>query len=185
MAREIPAVRRKSPTYADPMPHTLTTARLTLTPVRPDDHAALLAHWTAPEVRRYLFDDVVLTPADITAHIAESQATFATAAYGTWTLRTPPHPTLLGTAALRPLDDLGLELVYSLAPEAWGHGYATEAAQAVVTHAFETLELPHLLAEIDEPNTASTTVVTRLGMTPYDTVPGTLGPLTRYRLLRP
>ncbi len=39
----------------------LTTERLVLRPVTAHDHAALLAHWTLPEVRRFLFDGVALS----------------------------------------------------------------------------------------------------------------------------
>jgi [ribosomal protein S5]-alanine N-acetyltransferase len=79
------------------------------------------------------------------------------------------------------LDDLGLEVFYSLAPAAWGKGYATEAARAVVEYALGDLGLPEVLAEVDEGNLASAAVVERLGMTPFAVVPGLLGPMTRYR----
>jgi len=36
---------------------------------------------------------------------------------------------------LRPLEDLGLEIFYSLAPGSWGKGDATAAARAVLDHA--------------------------------------------------
>ena len=52
--------------------HALTTERLVLRPVTAHDHAWLLAHWTAPEVRRFLFDGVNLSPAEITAVIVDS-----------------------------------------------------------------------------------------------------------------
>ena len=90
-------------------------------------------------------------------------------------------PELAGTAGLRPLDDIGLEIFYSLAPGSWGRGYATEAARAVLDHALGPLGLPEILAEVDEGNAASVAVVTRLGMTPFAVVPGVLGPMTRYR----
>jgi RimJ/RimL family protein N-acetyltransferase len=44
--------------------HVLTTERLVLRPVTAADRAALLAHWTAPDVRRFLFDGAVLSPAE-------------------------------------------------------------------------------------------------------------------------
>ena len=87
----------------------------------------------------------------------------------------------MGTAGLRPLEESGLEIFYSLAPGAWGRGYATEAARAVVEYGLGALGLPEVLAEVDEGNAASVAVVKRLGMTPYAVVPGVLGPMTRYR----
>jgi RimJ/RimL family protein N-acetyltransferase len=60
----------------------LMTERLVLRPVTGADHAGLLAHWTAPEVRRFLFDGAILSPAEITAAIEDSARNFTAAGYG-------------------------------------------------------------------------------------------------------
>jgi len=133
--------------------HTLTTEHLVLQPVTAADQDALLAHWTTPQVRRFMFDGAVLTEADIAAAIAESTASFRAGGYGLWLLRRAGGAPLAGTAGLRPLEDLGLEIIWSLAPEAQGRGYATEAARAVLDYALGPLGLPEVLAEIDEGNT--------------------------------
>jgi RimJ/RimL family protein N-acetyltransferase len=161
--------------------HVLSTERLVLRPVTADDHAALLAHWTQPDVRRFLFDGATLSAAEVTETIAESVRDFAASGFGIWLIEHCSGPGLVGTAGLRPLEDSGLEIFYSLAPGAWGHGYATEAARAVVEYGLGPLGLPEVLAEVDEGNAASVAVVKRLGMTPYAVVPGVLGPMTRYR----
>ena len=159
----------------------LSTERLTLRPVTADDHAALLAHWTQPDVRRFLFDGAALSAAEVTETIGESSRDFAASGYGIWLIEFGARAGLVGTAGLRPLEESGLEIFYSLAPGAWGHGYATEAARAVVEYGLGPLGLPEVLAEVDEGNAASVAVVKRLGMTPYAVVPGVLGPMTRYR----
>ena len=163
----------------------LSTERLVLRPVTADDHALLLAHWTQPDVRRFLFDGAPLSSAEVVETIEESNEDFAAHGYGIWLIELgsgpSPGPGLVGTAGLRPLEESGLEIFYSLAPAAWGHGYATEAARAVVEYALGPLGLPEVLAEVDEGNAASVAVVKRLGMTPYAVVPGVLGPMTRYR----
>jgi len=169
--------------------HVLCTERLVLRPVNGDDHPALLAHWTQPDVRRFLFDGAPLSSAEVAETIEESIGDFAGHGYGIWLIELGPvtgpgtgsGPGLVGTAGLRPLEESGLEIFYSLAPGAWGHGYATEAARAVVDFALGFLDLPEVLAEVDEGNAASVAVVKRLGMTPYAVVPGGLGPMTRYR----
>ncbi|MFB7722000.1 GNAT family N-acetyltransferase [Nocardia sp. NPDC056100] len=157
---------------------TLTTARLTLTPATPADHPTLLAHWTTPAVREFLFDGKTLTPEEISHTITTSQHTFTTAGHGLWLITTD---TFIGTAGLRPLDDLGQEIYYSLTPESWRRGYASEAAHAVIDYAFETLRLPAVFGEVDEANTASAVLLERLGLTRFATVPGELGPLLRFR----
>jgi len=175
----------------------LCTERLVLRPVTGDDHPALLAHWTLPDVRRFLFDGAPLSSAEVVETIEESNEDFAAHGYGIWLIELgsgtdsgpspgpspglSPGPGLVGTAGLRPLEESGLEIFYSLAPAAWGHGYATEAARAMVEYALGPLGLPEVLAEVDEGNAASVAVVKRLGMTPYAVVPGVLGPMTRYR----
>jgi RimJ/RimL family protein N-acetyltransferase len=166
--------------------HVLCTERLVLRPVTADDHAALLAHWTQPEVRRFLFDGAALSAAEVAETIEESIGHFAARGFGIWLIELGAEVAtaagLVGTAGLRPLEESGLEIFYSLAPGAWGHGYATEAARAVMEYGLGALGLPEVLAEVDEGNAASVAVVKRLGMTPYAVVPGLLGPMTRYRV---
>lgn len=163
------------------MDHLLSTERLVLRPVTADDHAALLAHWTHPDVRRFLFDGAALSAAEVAETIKESIGHFAARGFGIWLIELGTAAGPVGTAGLRPLEESGLEIFYSLAPGAWGHGYATEAARAVVEYGLGPLALPEVLAEVDEGNAASVAVVKRLGMTPYAVVPGLLGPMTRYR----
>jgi RimJ/RimL family protein N-acetyltransferase len=162
--------------------HLLSTERLVLRPVTTDDHAAVLAHWTQPDVRRFLFDGAALSGVEVAETIDESIGDFAARGFGVWLIELGSATGLIGTAGLRPLGSSGLEIFYSLAPGAWGHGYATEAARAVVEYGLGPLGLPEVLAEVDEGNAASVAVVRRLGMTPYAVVPGLLGPMTRYRI---
>ena len=170
------------------MDHLLSTERLVLRPVTADDHTALLAHWTQSDVRRFLFDGAALSAAEVAETIEDSIGDFAVGGFGIWLIElgsaaglVSTAAGLVGTAGLRPLQESGLEIFYSLAPGAWGHGYATEAARAVVEYGLGPLGLPEVLAEVDEGNTASVAVVKRLGMTPYAVVAGLLGPMTRYR----
>ncbi|MDP9845695.1 GNAT family N-acetyltransferase [Streptosporangium lutulentum] len=163
------------------MNHLLTTERLVLRPVTAQDQTWLLAHWTAPEVRKFLFDGATPSPAEVTEAVEDSVRDFAAAGYGLWLVRETGGTDLVGTAGLRPLEDLGIEVLYSLEPGAWGKGYATEAARAVVEYALGPLGLAEVLAEVDAGNATSVAVVERLGMTPFEVVPGLLGPMTRYR----
>ncbi len=48
-------------------------------------------------------------------------------------------------------------------PETWGHGYATEAAQAALTHAFAHHDLTRIFAYTAADNLASQAVIARLG----------------------
>ncbi len=71
------------------------------------------------------------------------------------------------------------ELGYLFKPDGQGQGYAFEAAQAVLTHAFDTLHLPTLVSYIDPANTRSIALATKLGgiidtETSHPVVEGTL-----------
>ncbi|GAA1808588.1 GNAT family protein [Nocardioides hankookensis] len=54
-------------------------------------------------------------------------------------------------------------LGYCFGETAWGHGYATEAARAVLAWAFGTLDLNRVQAETDTRNLASARVLEKLG----------------------
>jgi RimJ/RimL family protein N-acetyltransferase len=57
-----------------------------------------------------------------------------------------------------------VELGWRLARDAWGRGYATEAATAALEAAFGPLELPEVLSFTAATNTRSVRVMQRLGM---------------------
>ena len=52
---------------------------------------------------------------------------------------------------------------YCLDEAAWGHGYATEAARALLDWAYDTLDLNRVQAEADTRNAASARVLEKLG----------------------
>ncbi|MET7320343.1 GNAT family protein [Streptomyces sp. NPDC005549] len=54
-------------------------------------------------------------------------------------------------------------LGYCLDEAMWGHGYATEAARALLTWAFDTLDLNRVQAEADTRNAASGRVLEKVG----------------------
>ena len=56
-------------------------------------------------------------------------------------------------------------LFWALFPRHWGNGYATEAARAMVSYAFDELELARIVATTENDNLRSIAVMKRLGMT--------------------
>jgi [ribosomal protein S5]-alanine N-acetyltransferase len=146
------------------------------------DLAALHAHWNEPSVRRYLWDDQEVALDVVRAVLAASEADFTRAGYGLWVL-TDHDGALVGTCGLRPVEDSAeIEILYSVEPPRWGTGLATEAAGAVLRHAFATLGLARVLGGIDEPNVASRRVLEKLGMRPAGAVAGA-APAVRYLAL--
>ncbi len=73
---------------------------------------------------------------------------------------------LIGNCGIR-LAEAGArsaDLGYELAPLHWGHGYATEAARAIVSFGFESLGLHRVWGECAPENAASRRVMEKLGM---------------------
>lgn len=60
-------------------------------------------------------------------------------------------------------DHRSASMGYCLTETTWGHGYATEAARAVLEWAFDTLDLNRVQAETDTRNGASARVLEKLG----------------------
>ena len=56
------------------------------------------------------------------------------------------------------------DIGYELSPEHWGHGYATEAARAIVTFGFTQLGLHRISASCIAENVGSAHVLQKLGM---------------------
>ncbi|MBQ0894554.1 GNAT family N-acetyltransferase [Micromonospora sp. U56] len=90
--------------------------------------------------------------------------------YGTWAMEVRDTGRVAGTLILKPLpgadgvtetDDI--EVGWHLHPDSWGHGYATEAARAVLAREFAA-GTPQVYAVISPGNDPSMAVASRLGM---------------------
>jgi len=62
------------------------------------------------------------------------------------------------------VENLGAEIGWTLHPDFFGHGYASEAATAILDLAFGELGLHRVRAELDPRNDASIALCRRLGM---------------------
>ncbi len=63
-------------------PHEIETARLRLLPLAKADVDEVHALWSSPEVRKYLWDDEVITRQRTASLVEESLRLFATHGYG-------------------------------------------------------------------------------------------------------
>jgi RimJ/RimL family protein N-acetyltransferase len=142
---------------------TLTTERLTLRGWREDDldHYAAIA--ADPEVMRFMGG--ALDRADAWRQIAVFVGHWELRGYGLWVVERDGE--LIGRVGLlQPEGWPGLEVGWLLGREAWGHGYATEAARAAVEHAWRELGAEELISLIAPDNLPSQRVAERLGMRP-------------------
>jgi RimJ/RimL family protein N-acetyltransferase len=71
----------------------------------------------------------------------------------------------IGCCGLRPyhLERRIYEIGVHIMSSHWGKGYATEAARGVIHHAFEVLQIPKLFAGHNPNNTASRSILLKLG----------------------
>ena len=144
----------------------LHTERLLIRDLKTADAAALAGIWSDTEVTRYMGGprDYEETYQDLIAEAGEAEV--------------DPTDTLWPVVELssgRVIGDCGFlrkevdgsvetELIYVFARQAWGNGYASEAACGLCGYAFERLGLRSLIALIDPANRASARVAEKAGM---------------------
>ena len=130
-----------------------------------DDLARLVDLYSRDEVTRWLGGTPSVPPVELVARWRA--VTEADARFGVWAVELPGVGTVAGTVLLKPLPNgVGeVEVGWHLHPDSWGHGYATEAARAVIDRGF-LAGLPEVYAVVRPGNTASVAVCTRLGMMP-------------------
>lgn len=64
----------------------------------------------------------------------------------------------------RPTKKEDWEFVYFLRRDAWGKGYATEIARAMIEYGFNEIKLPKVFATVDNDHSASIRVLEKAGM---------------------
>ena len=140
-----------------PMPLRIETERLILTPRKPSD-----AEWFTELLNAR--GTGTFTVADARKRIDVMTETIATRGIGALVLRKQPDGEPLGYTAIVvgrcSLDEP--ELAYELLPRAHGHGYATEAARALLDAAFDTGRR-RIWATIGSWNAPSLRVAEKLG----------------------
>jgi RimJ/RimL family protein N-acetyltransferase len=144
----------------------LRTGRLRLRPwtTSPADIARLTDIYSRDEVTRWLGGAPTVTPEELVARWAAVQD--LDGRFGCRAIELPDGA-VAGTVLFKPLPNgVGeVEVGWHLHPDSWGHGYATEAARAVIAQGFEA-GLPEVYAVVRPGNEASLAVCRRLGMTP-------------------
>jgi RimJ/RimL family protein N-acetyltransferase len=131
----------------------------------PEDLARLDDIYGRDEVTRWLGGPSRLSSAELVARWAAVSA--ADERFGCWAIEPLAGRPPAGTVLFKPLPNgVGeVEVGWHLHPDSWGHGYATEAARAVIERGF-ALGLPEVYAVVRPGNAASMAVCRRLGMAP-------------------
>jgi [ribosomal protein S5]-alanine N-acetyltransferase len=143
----------------------LHTSRLTLRPYSPSDVDALHSLWIESDVRRYLWNDVVI-PREQAEEVVSGAVRLADEeGLGQWLILAKPTELLAGFCGfIRRDGEPDPELIYGLRRAWWGRGLATEAAERALAFAFTEKNVTRVTAATDPPNEASLRVMERLGM---------------------
>lgn len=148
----------------------LHTQRLTLS--RPDrgDIAAIFAAHHDPRTTAHNPGDALADLADAGALFGRWDLHWVEHGFGYFTIRLRDTAAVIGFCGIKRTMFRGrrvLNLFYRLDPAFWGHGYASEAAAAVLADADETLPDLPLIARVRPQNTASRRVLATLGLTEH------------------
>ncbi|MFJ7339954.1 GNAT family N-acetyltransferase [Streptomyces sp. NPDC101110] len=144
------------------MPVALHTVRLLLDPYTPDDEEDFVALFQDARVSRWMGDGPCDEADDRALFGRIFSKVYAQDLFDVWAVRR--HGRLVGHAEIKRTDAVeGHEIVYALAPEAWGSGLGTELAEALVAYGFGTLGLTEVHATVAAENGASLRLLGRIG----------------------
>jgi len=144
------------------------TERLVLRRWRESDHAPLVAMNADPVVMEHYV--APWTEAETDAFIERNNARFAEQGFGQWIVEVRGETEFAGyvgmtiatfDAPFTPAPEIG----WRLAHDYWGHGYATEAARAVLDCGYRELGFDEIVAFTTTGNLRSQRVMEKLGMT--------------------
>lgn len=151
----------------DPAHGNLTTERLLLR--KWDDRAtsSLLALSTDPVVMQHF--PTLATRAQIHELVRRQQDALSAGRPGLFAVELRDTGAVIGFVGLaEPTFEAPfvpcVEIGWRLSRDAWGHGYATEAAHAVLAHGFDSLGLREVVSFTAVVNAPSIAVMRRLGM---------------------
>ncbi len=145
------------------MPIPPPTARLEFRRWERSDLALAAGLWGDPRVMQFLGGPY--THEEVVERIEREIANEEAHGIQYWPVFIKDSGVFAGCCGLKPLrpDERQLEIGFHFRPELWGVGYASEAARAVMAHAFEELNAAALFAGRHPENDASAALLAKLG----------------------
>ena len=143
---------------------TIETPRLRLRGHRQDDLAAYSALWADPIVVLHTVG-VPQTPEECWGRFLRAHGHWAVVGFGYWVVRESEETLgFCGVKFMRLPDRPVLNLFYRFAPQAWGRGFASEAATAVVRWVSTNAPDHPIIARVRPDNVASQRVAVNAGL---------------------
>lgn len=166
---------------------TLETERLLLRGFEQRDvepYAEMMSH---PEVTAFLSTGAPLSPLEAWRQMAMMLGHWTLRGFGIWAVEDRSTGRLIGRiGCFEPVGWPGFEIGYVLGRDAWGQGYALEAARASLRYARDVLNRDDILSVIRPANFGSIRVATALGAVRSESIDffGAPADLYRYPKLR-
>lgn len=145
--------------------HWLESDRLALRRFTPDDYDWLVALYSDAEVMRY--GGGTKTPEQVKSVMRERVLDYYDAhpGLGVWQTIERASGAPVGFHVLNNIQGESIiQVGYFLVKPAWGRGYATEMARALLRYGFGELRLPSIAAMAERENVASHRVLTKIGL---------------------
>ena len=146
---------------------TLRGAGVLLRALEPEDAGAVLAIFGEPEVVRWMAIARLRDEGEARAFIADIDRLAEAGTLFQWGIADGGESggEVVGTATLAHVDlrHRRAEVGFAVVPRLWGRRVVSRALPVLITHAFETLGLHRLEADVDPENTASLRVLERNG----------------------
>jgi RimJ/RimL family protein N-acetyltransferase len=146
-------------------------------PVRPSDLNDFHRLVEEDHVRRYLLDGHIVPRKWSKERIQESQALFERRGVGIWLAHEKTKDYLVGFCGFLEFPTMhpDPQLVYAMFERFSGIGYATEMGHAAIAEARKQPGFREIIASVDEVNSASLRVVSKLGFTRFSIEQGCFG----------
>ena len=150
------------------LPAEIQTKRLVLRPWRDEDREPFFQLNIDPEVHEFLTGPLTREQSDAVAD--RIMAHFEKHGFCWWAVEIPHEAPFIGFVGLAiPRYEAHftpcVEIGWRLTKEAWGNGYATEAARAALRNGFEQLQLDEIVSLTVPANIRSRNVMKKIGMT--------------------
>jgi ribosomal-protein-alanine N-acetyltransferase len=161
------------------------TARLKLVPLNARFNDDLFKLFNEPEVADWLFLTGPPTREQVDARTKIHEQIWAERGYGMFAVLEKASERFIARVGAMTTPETGrIEIAWSTIRDAWGKGYASEAAAASIAHTFAASPLDALDCYLRPDNTASRRVAEKAGFAYEDTRFLYDRPLRYYRILR-
>jgi len=143
----------------------IMTSRLILRPFSRDDEDAAFGFFGDPDVMRFSLNGPHLSRKPTEDFILTNINRQSRSGFSIWAVAEQSSGMVIGMCGLAEFGHSvqGIELAYRLRRISWGQGYASEAAEGAVAHAFTALQLERLIGAVEPSNLASVRVLEKSG----------------------